>query len=280
MTSHTQDPPRRQDATDGVPKPHVVAIVFGRKNSQGLPGKNLWPILGRPLTVYPLLAARHAASVTQLYVSTNSEEIARVGAAFGARWLPRPDALADDHALLEDAMAATYQQLLTVDPRVPDAVVALLSNAATVPPGAIDEAVHRLQADPSLDSVATVTRWNQYTPVRARVVGPDGLLHTFLPEEQLVKATCDRNTAGDIYFVDAALSVVRPRALEHLHEGSPPFRWLGRRIWPMVQRGGLDVDDEEGLVLTEHWLRRYGFTETTTPYEASGASAAMGKVSG
>ncbi len=253
--------------------PHVVAIVFGRKNSQGLPGKNLWPVLGRPLTVYPLLAARHAASVTQLYMSTDSEELAKVGDQFGARWLPRPHGLASDQALLEDAMAAAYRQVLEGDPRVPDAVVALLSNAATVPPGAIDEAVRRLRADPSLDSVATVTRWNQYTPVRARVIGPDGLLTNFLPEERLTRVTCDRNTTGDIYFVDAALSVVRPRALEHLHEGLPPFRWLGRRIWPIVQRGGLDVDDEEGMALTEYWLRRHGFTETTTPYETIAAPA-------
>lgn len=274
MTSNTQDLNPK-----GWRQLHVVAIVFGRKNSQGLPGKNLWPVLGRPLAVYPLLAARHAASVTHIYISTDSEELARLGASFGARWLPRPQALADNQALLEDAMAAAYRQLLVLEPRVPDIVVALLANAATVPPGAIDDAVRRLHADPSLDSVATVTRWNQYTPARARVIGRDGLLKSFLPDEQLVKATCDRNTAGDIYFVDAALSVVRPRALEHLHEGLAPFRWLGRRIWPMIQQGGLDVDDEEGLVLTEHWLRRHGFTETTTPYEASGASVAVGKLS-
>ena len=279
MTLNNPDRKPARSTTAGANDHPVVAMVFGRKNSQGLPGKNLWPVLGRPLTVYPLLAARHAASVTRLYLSTDSEEIARVGEAFGARWLPRPPELADDHALLEDAIAAAYRHMLTVDPRVPECVVVLLSNAATVPPGAIDDAVRRLQDDPSLDSVATVTRWNQYTPARARVIGPDGLLKNFLPDEQLVNVTCDRNTAGDIYFVDAALSVVRPRALEHLHEGLPPFRWLGRTIWPMVQRGGLDVDDEEGLVLTEHWLRRHGFTETTTPYEVSGASVVAGKAS-
>ncbi|MBI3251938.1 MAG: cytidylyltransferase [Candidatus Omnitrophica bacterium] len=256
---------------DSLKDAHVVAAVFGRKNSRGVPGKNLWPILGRPLTVYPFLAAANAVSVKRVYVSTDDENIARIGESFGAFWLPRPEELANDRALLEDAIAGAYQQIRASENRPIDAVAILLSNAATVPTGAIDEAVRSLRADPGLDSVATVTRWNQYTPVRARVIQKNGLLGNYLPDDQVNKASCDRNTTGDIYFVDASLAVVRPRALENIHEGLPPFRWLGRKILPIAQRGGLDVDDAEGLVLTEYWLKHHGFSETTTPYDQKAA---------
>lgn len=252
---------------DSLKNIHAVALVFGRKNSRGVPGKNLWPILGRPLTQYPFLAAANATAVKRIYASTDDPEIARVGERFGAIWLPRPEDLANDRSLLEDAIAAAYRQAREKENRSIDMVVILLSNAATVPPGSIDEAAERLENDPSLDSAATVTRWNQYTPVRARVIQPSGLLGNYLPDEEVARASCDRNTTGDIYFVDASLAVVRPRALEHIHEGLPPFRWLGRKISPIVQHGGLDVDDAEGLVLTEYWLRRHGFSETVTPYD-------------
>ncbi len=253
---------------------NAVAVVFGRKNSRGLPEKNVRPILGRPLTAYAFLAASHAKTVSRIYASTDSEEIARVGETFGARWLPRPPELANDRALLEDAIAAAFRQVCQRESSVPEYVAVLLSNAATIPPGAIDEGVERLRRDPQLDSVATVTRWNQYTPVRARIIGPDGLLGNYLPDAQVTQATCDRNTTGDIFFVDASMAVVRPRALERIHEGLPPFRWLGRKIWPIAQQGGLDVDDEEGMMLTEFWLRRHGFSETATPYETTPASTA------
>ena len=36
----------------------IAALLLGRKGSTGLPGKNLRPVLGRPLVTYPLLAAQ------------------------------------------------------------------------------------------------------------------------------------------------------------------------------------------------------------------------------
>ena len=44
-------------------------------------------------------------------------------------------------------------------------------------------------------------------------------------------------------------------------KGQPPFRWMGSKILPIVQVGGLDVDDAEGMFLTEQWLRKNGYTE-------------------
>ena len=53
----------------------IAALLLGRKGSSGFPGKNTLPIIGRPLCVYPLLAARHAREVDQIYVSTDDENI-------------------------------------------------------------------------------------------------------------------------------------------------------------------------------------------------------------
>jgi len=35
-----------------------IAIIIGRKDSKGFPGKNLYPALGRPLSFYPMKAAK------------------------------------------------------------------------------------------------------------------------------------------------------------------------------------------------------------------------------
>ena len=53
----------------------ICALLIGREGSTGFPGKNVLPILGRPLMVYPLLAARACRKVDRIYVSTDAEKI-------------------------------------------------------------------------------------------------------------------------------------------------------------------------------------------------------------
>ena len=38
----------------------IAALMLGREGSTGFPGKNVYPVLGRPLMAYPLIAARNA----------------------------------------------------------------------------------------------------------------------------------------------------------------------------------------------------------------------------
>jgi len=137
-------------------------------------------------------------------------------------------------------------------------------------PAQIDEAVKVLRENPDYDSAVTVSRYNMYSPVRARRVGRDGLLQPFIPFEAYpkeIKINCDRDAQGDVYFADVCLSVVRPRCLENLEGGILPQKWMGRKIYPIKQWGGLDVDYEWQLPQVEFWLRKSGYTPTTLPYK-------------
>ena len=42
---------------------------------------------------------------------------------------------------------------------------------------------------------------------------------------------------------------------------------MGRKIFPLVQEGGLDVDYAYEIPLVENWLKEKGFTDRKTPYE-------------
>lgn len=82
----------------------IPALLIGRGGSRGVPGKNTLPILGRPLMTYPVLAARHAEHVDQLFLSTDDAEIAAIGVAEGATIIQRPAELASHEALVEDVI--------------------------------------------------------------------------------------------------------------------------------------------------------------------------------
>ena len=65
----------------------IAALLLGREGSIGFPGKNTYPVLGKPLMVYPLLAAKNAQHVNKIYVSTDSPTIKKIGKEYGVRSL-------------------------------------------------------------------------------------------------------------------------------------------------------------------------------------------------
>lgn len=242
----------------------ICALLLGREGSRGFPGKNVHPVRGRPLLTYPLEAARNAKSVDRLYISTDSERLATVAKESGARFIARPANLATDQALGDDAFAHGYQVIkkeLAVEGQTLELMVLLFANAPTLTSEIVDEGIRVLRERPDLDSAVTVSRYNMWSPLRARRVGPDGLLHPFVPFEVFgdpQTLNCDRDSQGDVWFADMGASIVRPRCLEDLHKGLLPQRWMGQKIYPLRQWGGLDVDYEWQLPQAEHWLKAHG----------------------
>lgn len=76
----------------------VIAFVFARGGSKGLPGKNIKMLGGKPLIAYPIELARSADFISEVYVSTDCPDIARVAAESGAKVIVRPAALAQDNS--------------------------------------------------------------------------------------------------------------------------------------------------------------------------------------
>ena len=58
----------------------VVALIAGQQEDKKFPGRNTFPLLGRPMMVYQILAAQHAEEVDHIFVTTDSPAIERVAA--------------------------------------------------------------------------------------------------------------------------------------------------------------------------------------------------------
>lgn len=242
----------------------ICALLLGREGSTGFPGKNTHPVLGRPLVAYPLMAARDARTVDRIYVSTDSPRLKEIGAQYGAEIIDRPAHLANNTALGEHAYRHGYEVIrdrLAAEGETVELMVLLFANAATVTAQTIDEGVGVLRERPDLDSAVTVSRYNMWSPLRARRQDAEGLLQPFVPFETFgdpKTLNCDRDSQGDVLFADMGLSIVRPRCLEELDEGMLPQKWMGQRIHPLKQWGGLDVDYEWQIPQVEFWLKAHG----------------------
>lgn len=242
----------------------VCALALGREGSRGFPGKNLYPVLGRPLMAYPLMAAGATKNIQRVYLSTDSEKMRQVGRQYGARIIDRPKELATDQALGEEAFVHGYRTIrdeLRREGNEVEFMILLFCNAPTVTPSLIEEGIAVLQENPEIDSAVSVSSYNMWSPLRARRIGPDGLLQPFVPFETFGEPSslnCDRDSQGDVWFADQGVSVVQPRCLENLPAGLLPQKWMGRKIHPLKQWGGLDVDYPWQIPQAEFWLRAHG----------------------
>jgi len=89
----------------------ILATICARAGSKGVPGKNIRPLLGKPLIAHTIEQAISSELFRHVVVSTDSEEIASIAEKFGAE-VPflRPKELADDHCAKWPAVRHALQE--------------------------------------------------------------------------------------------------------------------------------------------------------------------------
>ena len=88
----------------------VIVIIPARGGSKRFPGKNIHPLLGKPLIAHPIEAAKKVQGIDRIIVSTDDPSIAEAAKNFGAE-VPfmRPAELAGDSSSVIDVMSYTVE---------------------------------------------------------------------------------------------------------------------------------------------------------------------------
>jgi N-acylneuraminate cytidylyltransferase len=101
----------------------TIALIPARGGSKGVPGKNLAVLGGKPLIAWTVEAARRAAAIDEIFVSTDDQAIGEAARAFGARFdALRPANLAGDSTPMLDVVQHVVDELNLSD----EAIVVLL----------------------------------------------------------------------------------------------------------------------------------------------------------
>ena len=109
-----------------------LAVVPARGGSKGIPGKNIYPVNGKPLLEYTLdLLSEAGLEDTDIVVSTDSPEIKRVAVGYrNIRIIDRPTDISGDKASTESALlhamdvmeqetGVSYEAILTLQATSP-----------------------------------------------------------------------------------------------------------------------------------------------------------------
>ena len=237
-------------------KMNICAIMIGRAGSKGFSNKNILKVSGKRLCEYPLIAAKKSKIVDEIYVSTDCKIIKKVSKKYGAKILYRPKRLASNKALGDSVFEDAYFRIKKLEKKI-DIVILLFANAPLVTPDLIKKGVDLLKKNPKADSAVSVSKYNMWSPIRARKVSKKGTLVPFVPFKVFgnpKKLNCDRDSQGDVYFADMSVSIVRPKCLENLSNGLLPQKWMGQKILPIYSEGAFDIDYDWQLPLLKYWI--------------------------
>ena len=111
----------------------------------------------------------------------------------------------------------------------------------------IKKGIKILKENNKFDSAVSVSKYNMWSPLRARKISNKGILIPFVPFETFGNPktlNCDRDSQGDVLFADMGVSIVRPYCLNDMSDNLLPQKWMGKKIAPIYSEAGFDIDYE------------------------------------
>jgi len=134
---------------------NTVAVIPARGGSTRIQDKNLAPLAGHPLVAHTILAARDAAEVGAVYVSTEDPQIAAASERYGAQVIWRPRSMASATAPTEPCLIHALDHIERQTGKRVDALVMLQATSPLRGAERIDQAV-RLLRESGCDAVVSV----------------------------------------------------------------------------------------------------------------------------
>lgn len=221
----------------------VLALIPARGGSKGVSRKNLRDVGGRPLIAWSIEAARSAALVDRVVVSSDDAEILAVAREWGAETpFTRPADLArDDTPSIDVALHALdalpgYQTLVLLQPTSP------LRTAAHI------DACIRLREERGVSSAVSVSE-SAHSPYWMYFVDAAGAMRRVLSPPVAAERRQDLPPAyalnGAVYVVSAAALRVGCR-----------FVFEDSAAYVMSAEASLDIDTELDLTIAQALMER------------------------
>ena len=241
----------------------ILAVIPARGNSKSIPRKNIKELAGYPLIAYSIAAARQAAKVTRVIVSTDDEEIAQVAKQFGAE-VPfmRPAEYAQDQTLDLPVFEHALTWLREQEGYAADIVIQLRPTSPIRPSHCVDDAIEILQTHPQADCVRGVVVAGQ-NPYKMWHIQPDGVLHPILTVQGIKEAyNAPRQALPPVYWQTGHIDAIRPATILEKHS------MTGDVIYPLLidQSFTIDIDTMYDWQNAERLIRG-GSLEMVIPSE-------------
>ncbi len=223
-----------------------IAIILARGGSKRLPRKNVLDFLGKPMLAWTVEAALTSGQYQRVLVSTDDEEIARVGANFGAEVPFLRSSAADDLASSSQATLVALRQAENYWCEEYNCVSQLMANCPMRNSDDIRDAVRNFE-EQRAESMLSCFRFGWMNPWWAMKLDEDG--HPIpLFQEALTARSQD---LPPLYCPSGALWIAKTRALKEYGTFYTPQRILHQMDWVSA----MDIDGAEDLEMAKACYR-------------------------
>ena len=222
----------------------ILGLIPARGGSKGLPGKNIIPLLGKPLIAWTIEQALASKYLDRVVVSTDDKEIAEISKKYGAE-VPfiRPKELATDEAKGIDVVLHTINCLKENDKRKQyDLIILLQPTSPLRATEDVDKAIELLflKEAKAIVSVCEV----DHHPLWANTLPEDECMKDFIRQEIMNK---NRQELPKFYRFNGAIYIAYCDYLQKQKSffGEKTFAYI------MPIERSIDIDDEIDFELAE-----------------------------
>ena len=229
-------------------KQYIVGFIFARGGSQGVPGKNIRLLAGKPLIAYAIETAFQSELIDRVVVSTDDEKIARVAQDSGAE-VPfiRPKELAQNNSPEWLAWQHAIRMLKEQDKnRELDVFVSIPPTAPLRATEDIDNAI-QLFLESDADIVITVKKASRHPSFNMITLDEQECAQLVLP---LGKHIIRRQDAPPVYDVTTVAYVANPK---FIMESKSFFEGRVKAVLIPEERA-LDIDTELDFQFAEYLM--------------------------
>jgi len=183
----------------------ILAIIPARGGSKGLPGKNIRPLLGKPLIAWSIEQAKASRHIDRIYVSTDSQEIADQAKPYmeGQDFELRPPELATDTAPSSAFISYTINKL-NDEGECFDYIILLEPTSPLRDVSDIDQSLEDLIDHPEAESLLSVVRAEDANPSFMVTIAEDRLMRPYLAD---AISGMRRQDINDVYYFEGTVYI-------------------------------------------------------------------------
>jgi CMP-N-acetylneuraminic acid synthetase len=186
---------------------NIIAFIFARGGSKGLPGKNIRMLGGKPLIAWSIEQASSISNITRIIVSTDSEEIAEVARQYGAETpFIRPAELSGDDAPEWLAWRHALNYIKNVDGALPDLMLSIPTTSPLRQQIDIEKCINEYQKG-IVDVVVTISESSRSPYFNMVKYNEDGTVSLVMRSNQGIYR---RQDAPKTYDMTTVCYAIRP----------------------------------------------------------------------
>ena len=217
----------------------ILAVIPARGGSKGIPKKNIRLMYGKPLISYSINNAKNSHYITDVFVTTDSDEIAEVAEEYGAEVIKRDESLSSDLVTLDPVIYHAKNCAEKIKKKKYDVVVTLQPTSPLLKVATLDNAIEYFIKG-NFDTVISVINKPHLSWGKKE--------NKIVP---LYKERKNRQELPPQYFETGAFLIAKSDAVKNNTR-------IGENVsvFEVPEEESIDIDDKNDWLLTENIMKR------------------------